>query len=445
MKRALIACWLVSAAACSLFRSRPAPYPEGLVLPLEEAGRVEFPGRALKALVRSGGRLYLTTDKGALLCLDGPGREILWTYTAPAAWGCPPAAGPDLVAAWDTAGTVRGLSLEGRLIWETPLPETPSSDIAMSGDRLYVGTREGALYALGRASGEVLWKHEAGAAIEAGCVFWREAVVLASTDGRIQVLGPDGRLRYKWEAGSAVRVTPLVDGDSLYFGADDGGFRRFDLRARRLVWSQRAGARILSPPLADSGRVYFGATNTVLYALEKSGGDIVWWKILPSRSPFPPGFAGNAVLAGSASSVLVVLERRTGREKGRHDAGLEARSQPDWSPPEVLLAVYDPDSDKGGIVRLRKLVKVELSASAAPPAAVGAEVVFTAAAVGFHLPTYEFYIRKDTGLTVAQEASAKNSWTWFPESEGQATVGVRVVDARQKREAEMKFEVANPK
>ncbi len=94
---------------------------------------------------------------------------------------------------------------------------------------------------------------------------------------------------------------------------------------------------------------------------------------------------------------------------------------------------------------LRKLIKVELSASLAQPAAVGAEVVFTASAVGFHLPKYEFTIRQDKETTVTQAASAKSAWTWFPESEGKFTIGVKVSDAKDQRESEMTFDVANPK
>ena len=445
MKRALIILLMGSSLSCSLFRSRPAPYPEGVVFPLAETAKVEFEGRAIKSLVRSGDRLHFSTDKGAVHCLDALGRKILWTYVSPAALGCPPAVGQAFIAVWDAAGTVHGLSAEGAPAWETRLPGTPSSDIALSQDKLYIGTREGSLIALSQSTGKVLWTFETGGAIEAACAVWRESVVLASTDGRIYILGADGKLKFKWEAGAATRVTPLVEGDSLYFGADDAAFNCLDLTSRQLKWRLGAGAKILSTPRADSQRVYFTASNTVLYALEKSGGDIAWWKILPSRSPYSPEIAGETILAASASTVLVGLERRTGQEQGRHDAGLEARSNPCWLAPDILVALYDSASDKGSLSWLRKLLKVELSASLAQPAAVGAEVVFTASAVGFHLPKYEFTIRQDKEITVTQAASTKSAWTWFPESEGKFTIGVRVSDAKDQRENELTFDVANPK
>ena len=445
MKRTLAWLLMGSSLACSAFRSRPGPYPEGVVFPLAETTKLEFEGRAVKSLVKSGGKLYFSTDKGILFCLDERGREVLWTYASPSTFGCPPAVGTKMIAVWDSDNKVHGLNFDGALTWKTQLPGTAASDIFTARDRLYVGTREGFFYALSQSTGEVLWAFETGGAIEAAGVGWHESVVVASTDGRVYFVGPDGKLRHKWEASAAIRVTPLVEGGSLYFGADDAFFFCLDLRARKLRWRMRVGARVLSTPRADGNRVYFTASNTVLYALNKRGGDIDWWRILPSRSPFSPEIAGEKILAASASPVLVGLELRTGQETGRYDAGREVRANPSWVPPAILLALYDPGSGQGSVVRLEKLVKVELSASTPQPAAVGAEVIFTASPVGFYLPKYEFYIRRDSGTAVTQEASAKNSWTWFPESEGKVTIGVRVSDARETREAEMSFDVAKSK
>jgi outer membrane protein assembly factor BamB len=441
-----LAVWLAcSGLACSLFRSRPAPYPEGVIFPLAQTATIEFEGRAVRSLVKGGGKLYFATDKGVLFCLDEHGGRVLWKYEASSALGCPPAVGPRIIAVRDTADTVFGISPDGALIWKIKLRGTASSDIFLAEDRLYVGTREGFLYALSTSKGEVLWEFETGGAVEAGCVAWYDSVVLASTDGRVYFLGHDGKLRGRWEAGAAIRVTPVADGDCLYFGADDDSFSCLDLKSRERKWRLRLEGRILSAPRADEKSVYFTASNTVLYALNKSNGNIKWWRILPSRSPFSQEISLDKILATSSSSVLVGLDRTTGEEKGRYDASLEVRSNPVWSAPDILVALYDSASDKGSLVQLQKAITVELSALPPLSAGVGAEVVFTASPVGFYLPKYEFYIRSGAGRTVAREASDRNSWTWFPDKEGKVTIGVKVSDAKETRESEMVFEVTKPK
>lgn len=445
MKRSLIFLSLALSLGCSLFRSRAAPYPEGVIFPLEEASRLDFKGRVLRSLVKAGEKTLFSTDKGVIFCLDGRGSKVLWTYDAQSPLGCPPAVGSRSIAAWDATNTVHGLNLAGALIWKTSLPGAASSDILPAQDRLYVGTREGCLYALSQATGEIIWEFKTGAAVEAAAVAWYESVVQASTDGLVYIIGREGRVRRKWKAGAAIRVTPLVDGGRLYFGTDDASFNCLDLRSLQRQWRLPAGGRVLSAPVADATRVYFVASNTVLYAVNKRSGSIDWWRILPSRSLFRPEIVGDRILVSSASPVLVGLERTSGKESGRYDAGLEVRSGPTWSAPDILIALYDFASDAGSLARLHKQVKVELSASVAGQVAVGAEVVFTASGVGFHLPKYEFYIRRDGETVVGQEESARNSWTWYPEKAGPATIGVRVRDAREKRESELSFEITQAK
>jgi outer membrane protein assembly factor BamB len=442
MKKALVLGLICSGVACSIFRARVAPYPTGVVFPLAEAARFALDGRLVRSLVRVEGKLYFSTDRGFVYCLEEDGRKILWTYAAGAALGCPPAVGGRSVAVWDRDNGVHGIDPQGNLIWKTRLPESIISDLCAARDRFYVGTTDGRLYAMDSDTGDVLWTFKTDAPVEAACAVWRNSIVQASVDGRIYFLNSEGKLLQRVEAGAAVRVTPLVDGDRLYFGTEDGRYNCLDLRTRRRKWRMRTDGKVLSPSVADAKRVYFTASNTVLYALDKSSGDIAWWAILPSRSPFRPELAGEKVLASSLSPLLLCLDRKAGEEAGRYDSGLEVRSNPVWSAPDIFLAEYDPVAAKGSLAVLSKEVKVELAASPAAPGTVGREVALTASSVGFHLPRYEFFIRRDGETVVTQKQSTRNSWTWFPDKVGKFVLGVRVKDAKETREAEVSYEIA---
>jgi outer membrane protein assembly factor BamB len=442
MKRALSLALICSGFACSIFRARVAPYPTGVIFPLREAARFALDGRLVRSLLRVEGKLYFSTDRGFVYCLEEAGRKILWTYAAGAALGCPPAVGDRVVAVWDQDNGVHGIGLDGNLLWKTRLPEPIASDLCPARDRFYVGTKAGHLYAMDAATGDVLWAFKTEGAVEAACAVWRDSIVLASVDGGIYFLSLQGRLSQRVEAGAAVRMTPLVDGDRLYFGTDDGRYNCLDLRTHRRKWRMRTDGKVLSPSVADAQRVYFTASNTVLYALDKSDGDIYWWAILPSRSPFRPELAAGKILAASLSPVLICLDRRSGQEAGRYDSGSEVRSNPIWTAPDIFLAEYDSVTGKGSLVVLRKEVKVELTASAAAPGTVGHEVALTASSVGFYLPKYEFYIRRDGTTVITQKESARNSWTWFPDKVGNFVLGVRARDAKETGDAELSYEIA---
>lgn len=441
MKRALTLILICAGISCSIFRSRVAPYPTGVIFPLAEAARIGFDGKIIRSLVGSEGRLYFSTDKGIVYCLEEAGLKILWTYAAGAALGCPPAVGVASTAVWDVENNVHAIDKNGGLIWKTRLSDAITSDICLGRDRIYVGTKEGRLYAMNASSGEVLWSFKAEGAIEAACAVWQDTVVLGSVDGRLYLLSPQGKLLDKIELGAALRITPLLEGDRLYFGTDDARFGCLDLKSRKRKWRMRTDGKVLSPAVADRKRVYFAASNTVLYALNKTSGDMDWWCILPSRSSYRPELAGQKILAASSSPVVVCLDRRTGQESGRFEAGSELRSNPVWASPEIFVILYDFASGKGSLMDLRKQVKVELAAAPGSPGTVGTEVAVTASAVGFYLPKYEFFIRRDGETSVTQKESARNAWTWFPDKVGKFVIGVRVRDAKETKEAELSFDI----
>jgi len=443
MKRALSVILIVfGGVACSIFHSKVHPYPTGVVFPLVQAENLHIDGRVIRSLVRVAGRVYFSTDKGFVYCLDGATRKLVWTYKAEAGLGCPPAVGERSAAVWDSDNVVHGITLDGNPLWKAQLAEPIASEICAAKDRFYLGTRAGWLYALNAATGEVVWSFETSGAVEAGCVTWLDEIILGTTDGKLYFLSLQGKLLKKLEAGSAIRVTPLVDRSRLYYGTEDGRYNCLDIPSYSRKWRMRTDGRVLSPAIADSKRVYFAASNTVLYALDKSDGDIDWWAILPSRSEFRPELAGEKILATCSSPVILCLNRKRGEQAGRYESGQEIRSNPVWAAPEIFVAEYDSATAKGGLTDLRKAVKVDLGVAPGPPGAVGTEVTLTAAAAGFFEPKYEFFTRLDGQTVVLQKESLKNSCSWFPDKIAEFSLGVRVKDARENKETEITYKVA---
>lgn len=429
--------------SCSLFRSRVKPYPAGAVFPLTETAKVMFEGDINGALVKGeDGRLYFSTDRGHLYCLEGAPPKIAWHVDNPAPFGCPPELAPGRVFVWDIDNVVSCIDRTGQPVWKAKIADRIMSPLSHDGERLLLGTEAGDLLALSQATGEVQWRFRTRAPVSAAAVFWKDSIILGSGDGSFYRIGPKGVERGAVDLGSPVSVTPLVDGDYLYIGTEDFGFACYDLRKGTRRWKVMAAGRVLAPPRADEKRVYLQASNSVLYALDKSGGEILWWWMAPARRPHGLAFDGENVLVTSRSPILFSLDRKTGKPVGKYEAGTEIRSNPVWVEPNVLFAAFDPEADQGVISQLEREVKVELSSSPASPQPPGAEVTFTAAASGFYQPRFEFTLRQGEERTVVQQASEKKSWVWFPEKEGAYSVHVKVQDEKQSREAEIPFEVA---
>ena len=69
---------------------------------------------------------------------------------------------------------------------------------------------------------------------------------------------------------------PVVIGDTIYFGSDDGNFYALDVDSGYMRWVFKSGAEINSIPYADKDQVYFGSKDGKLYALSRETGQEVW-------------------------------------------------------------------------------------------------------------------------------------------------------------------------
>jgi outer membrane protein assembly factor BamB len=428
---------------CAISRTKIKPYPTGVIFPLEEVGQVVYEGKLISALVKGeDGRLYFSTDKGHLYCLDGTAQQLSWHQANPSPFGCPPLLGPDRIFVWDKDNNVLCFDRNGNPVWKENVSDKISSPISRDQERIYMGTEAGNLLALSQATGELLWRFETKGAVAAAAVFYGDSIILGSGDGSVYLLNSRGVRRGAIDLGSPITVAPLVNESRLYVGAEDYSFHCYDLRAMKRKWKIKAGGRLLVSPSADQKRVYLQASNNVLYALDKKRGDILWWWIAPSRSSFELGFDGQKILATLRSPLLFSLDPKSGKVIGEYDAKTEIRSNPVWADPNLVFATFDSSADRGIISFLRKELKAGISSSLSSPQPAGTEVTFTATATGFHLPMFEFYLRQGEEKTVVQKASETKTWVWFPEKEGAYAVGVRINDERQAADAEIPFEIA---
>jgi outer membrane protein assembly factor BamB len=69
---------------------------------------------------------------------------------------------------------------------------------------------------------------------------------------------------------------PVIIGDTIYFGSDDGNFYALDVESGYMRWVFKSGAEINSIPYADKDHVYFGSKDGKLYAISRETGQEVW-------------------------------------------------------------------------------------------------------------------------------------------------------------------------
>ncbi len=69
---------------------------------------------------------------------------------------------------------------------------------------------------------------------------------------------------------------PIIYGDIIYFGSDDGNFYALDMESGYMRWVFKTSGPINSVPTADSEYVYFGSNDGYFYCVTRKDGRLVW-------------------------------------------------------------------------------------------------------------------------------------------------------------------------
>lgn len=245
-------------------------------------------------------------------------------------------------------GVLRRLRLEdGALLGETDLGTRLRSSPAVHDGRGFVGGADGVVYAVELATGRVVWRHETeGAALVSADHGYDRRTVQASpavADGRVYIGGRDGRL-YALDAETGERLwaaeyTPswvvssvAVGEEAVYTGTSDAHVvEALDAATGERRWSRDLGTRVLGSPSLVGGVLLVPGGDGVLYALDAASGRTLWRYTAGAMIQSSPAVAGDLVVVGDDHGRIHAL--RTGDATPRlavfHDTALaELASRP---------------------------------------------------------------------------------------------------------------------
>ncbi len=265
-----------------------------------------------------------------------------WSFLTQGPVRSSPVVSGDRVLVASTDGSLYGLAIDsGRQLWRYEAGVSIVSTPTVAGARAYFMDRDNRIHAVDVGSGRRIWRRETGPDLPLnwgleGWDYGMGSLVLAgdtlyvgSGDGAIYALRPtDGELIWRVQTGGRVRATPTVDGDTLYIGDADGVFHALDRATGRARWrletdgheldSESAGydrRQIYSSAAVHDGSVYFGSRDAQVYALDATTGALRWqaddgtsaWVIAA-----PVVHAGRLLVTRSSSTRIRALALDTG-------------------------------------------------------------------------------------------------------------------------------------
>ena len=227
-------------------------------------------GRVTGSPLVADGRVFVGSRGGTFYALDADTGRTRWRHTTWSVWDAAAYADGTVFVGSDQEKVFAFSATTGRTKWVADVWGRVRSTPAVHGERLYVGTDRGTLYALDRRSGARRWSTQA---VRAGDGFVRCAPAIA--EGRVYV--------------SLGLTTTPMDGKVKAFRADDG----------RHVWTGEMADYSTSSPAYVNGMVFAGSFDHRLYAFDADTGREVWTSGWAYQGGFfRRGISGSPAIAG---------------------------------------------------------------------------------------------------------------------------------------------------
>lgn len=287
--------------------------------PAVAGGRVVVSGRdgVTHAVDAGSGRRLWTVSAG-------PDRPLPWGREGWDYFVASPTVVGDTVLLAGGDGVLRRVRLEdGTALGETPLGTRLRSSPAAARGRAFVGGGDGVVYAVDVASGVVVWRHATeGAALSSADFGYDRRTVqsspavagrrvfVGSRDGRLYALDTDTgeRLWAAEYAPSWVVSSPAVARGTVFTGTSDAHrVEALDVATGTVRWSRDVGTRVLGSPTLAGAVLLVPGNDGFLSALDAADGSLLWRFAAGAMIQSSPAVAGDLVVFGDDAGHVTAL------------------------------------------------------------------------------------------------------------------------------------------
>ena len=166
-----------------------------------------------------GNKVYAADKGGVLRAIDWRKREL--PFEKAARWV------RNHLFAWGVVDTVPP---QKGFVWGFHQPtERFAGTPVVAGDKIYIGSDSGTLFALNRSTGEEVWTFRAESRLIASPSVVRQTVFVGDTDGLLYAVDAlTGEVRWEFKTGGRISSTPVVANGVLYLASWDGTLYAID-------------------------------------------------------------------------------------------------------------------------------------------------------------------------------------------------------------------------
>lgn len=207
---------------------------------------------------------------------------------------------------------------------------------------VFVGSRDGNLYALDAKRGSEQWRLRTADRIESTPVVSRHQVFVGSHDGKVYAAAADtGRRLWQRDLRSPIRSSVTEADGRLFVGDRAGHVVALSLDSGEPLWEAQTRAEVSSIPAVSNGIVVVGSWDGSLYAYSAQSGEKLWEHATEGPVASSPAIDYGVVYCGSDDGFLYSLSLDTGEVYWRVKLGSQLRSSASLANDRVVIGCVD--------------------------------------------------------------------------------------------------------
>ncbi len=173
----------------------------------------------------------------------------------------------------------------GKEISATEMEGRITSQLVIIDGAIYALTEKGKLYQFSLA-GEHLWTFDTKSDCHDSPALISTVIVLGNDNGEIISIGNENiqpsdamnsRLNYRRKIGGPFFSSPVISGNEIFIGNDDGNLYSVDLNSGNVNWAFQTSAKIRMETIVTQDEIFIGNLKGELYKLSRGGKQI--WKL----------------------------------------------------------------------------------------------------------------------------------------------------------------------
>lgn len=220
-------------------------------------------------------------------------------------------------------------TVDSTLLWRFDTGNQVWSSAAVVGERVYVGSSNGNVYALNVTSGSQVWSYSTSGEVRSSPAVVGGMVYVGSMDYNVYALNATSGSRvWSFATGNYVDSSPTVSNGVVYVGSLDRHVYALNATNGVMLWSYTTGNTVVSSPAISGGIVYVGSMDHKVYALSATNGSMVWNYTTSGGVYCSPAVVGGMVYVGSLDYSIYALNAFNGSKAWSYATGNYSNSCP---------------------------------------------------------------------------------------------------------------------